>query len=318
MYNYTDNNHVQFGYIEKDGTCNMDTAGVLRRSSKDQIFTVDYLGCSHEPGSWKDECLIAAEKIYESTDLPINILFSGGIDGEAGVRIFSELGVPFKVSIMKFKDNLNLHDISYAIIYCEQHNIKYDIIELDLIKFLEQDMFDYAISAEVCHPTVLPILWLVDQIDGLPIITAGEHTMEKEVPDGYVPGESPYEPGVWTLNTKEVYSSWYKHFINQDRPGIPRFYEYSPEMMYSFLLDPIVIDLVNNRLHGKLGLVTSKYNVYSRYFDNLIERPKNTGFEKIKDIEAKYIDKLLLLNNNTDVFKIEYTALLEKLKYHDI
>lgn len=316
MYNYTENNHVKFGYIKSE-TYNMAPAGILKRTSKDQIFTVDYNKCSHHPKSWKDECSIAIEKIYESTDLTLNIMFSGGIDGEVVVRTCMDLGIPFKVSIMRFKDDLNIHDISFAIIFCEQHNIKYDIIDLDLLKFLDTDMYDYAERTQAWHPTLPPIMWLADQIDGLPINCAGEHTIYKRVPDDYIPGESPYEPSLWDVVTKELYSSWYLHFIIQDRPAIPRFFEYTPELMYSLLKDPIMEDLVNNKIHGKLSLITSKFNVYSRYFD-LIYREKTTGFEKIEEIEAVHLSNLLALYGDcTDIFDIEYNDLLKKLEYNE-
>lgn len=300
MFEYTENNHFKFGYHESEWFTN--------RTSPDQIFIADYGRCSYNPGSWKDECLITAEKIYESAGLPINVMFSGGIDSEVVAQSFKQVGIPFTVSIMRFKDNFNLHDISYAIIYCEQNNIKYDLIDLDLLKFWENESHDYAERAQCYSPQLCPMMWLSDQIDGFPVMGSGDSYLVKQIPHNYIPGVSPYEPSQWYSWVNEVHKSFYKHFMNQDRPAVPGFFQYTPEITYSFLTDPIIKLLVNNKRLGKLTLQTTKYEIYTKYFD-LIYRKKYHGYEKVVKYQPDNIQ------NYSGVHKIEFNELLEKLKY---
>lgn len=303
MFEYTENNHFKFGYSEH--------GWFTDRQSKDDTFIADYGRCLYIPKSWKDECLITVKKIYESTDLPINIMFSGGIDSEVVVQSFKQLDVPFKVSIMRFKDDLNIHDISHAVIFCEQNNIKYDLIDLDLLKFWETDLHRYAEKAKSWSPQTCSTMWLADQIDDFPVMGTGDSWLVKRVPDDYVPGVSPYKSSSWDVWVTEAVCSWHRHFINQDRPAIPGFFQYTPEMIYSFLMDPVVKELINNKRHGKLTVQSTKYEIYSRYFD-LIYRKKYTGFEKATKYEPPDFD---LYKDYSGVHKTEFNELLEKLRY---
>lgn len=308
MFEYTENNHYKFGFIETDFFVN--------RTSKDHSWIVKHGKCSYSPGTWKDECLITAEKIYNSTDLPINIMFSGGIDSEVVVRNFLELGVSFKVSILQYKNNLNLHDIAYAVVFCDQHNIKYDIIELDIVNFLENDAYDYAAKTQCCHPHYCPGMWLADQIDGLPVIGGGGSYLTKRLPNDYVPGVSPYEFSLWDLWGEEMTASMYTHFINQNRPAVPAFYQYTPEITYSYLIDEIIQQLINNKRHGKLSTSTTKFDIFSKHYTDLLYRKKYHGFEKIKEISAIHESNLKTTYKDClGNFKFEVNELIEYMKY---
>lgn len=301
MFEYTENNHFKFGYVEH--------GWFIDRKSKDDTFIIEHGKCSYEPGSWKDECLIAAQKIYESTDLPINIMFSGGIDSEIVVQSFMQINIPFNISILQFKNNLNIHDISFAIVFCEQHNIKYDLIKLDIVKFWENDAYTYAERSNSWSPETCPTMWLADQIDGLPVMGSGPVGIFKKTPKNYIPGKSSYDSRSWYIQISEMTCSWNKHFINQDRAAVPTFFQYTPEMMYSFLLDPIMIDLINNKIPGKLSNASSKYKIYTRYFD-LLYRKKCTGYDRMQKP-----DNYKTLEDYSTFFKIEYNKLLEDIKY---
>lgn len=313
MFEYTENNHYKFGYKEHD-------AWFTNRKSPNDSWIVDYgRSCSYKPGTWKDECLVTAEKIYNSTDLPINILFSGGIDSEVVVRNFLKLGVSFKVSICRFKNNLNLHDIAYAIVFCDQHNIKYDIIELDILKFLENDLHSYAEKSQCRYPHYCSVMWLADQVDGLPVLGEGQSYIAKRLPDNYIPGISPYEFSLWDLCGKETVATMYRHFINQDRPAVPTFYQYTPETVYSYLTGEIIQQIINNKRHGKISASTSKFEVFNSHYTDLLYRKKYHGYEFIEEetkiYETELKSKYAL---NSSVYKFEVNKFTEDMKYHGI
>ena len=310
MFDYTQNNHYKFGYE------NHHNWFTLKESSTDK-WKVEYGKSKYLASNWRDECIKTAELIYNSTDLLINILFSGGIDSEVVVQSFMELGVPFKATILKLNNDWNLHDISFAITYCEQNNINYDLINLDVMKFWDTDICDYASNSQCILPGRLAQMWSIDQIDGLPIIGGGECYLVKRVPENYISGKSPYENSLWDIYEKETLASWYMHFINQERPAIPGFFRYTPELMYAFLIDPIMQELVNNKRPGKLSTITTKFEIYSNYF-KLAYREKYTGFEQLHEHCVIHNIKLReLYGNHSSIYKIEYSDVLKALYMKD-
>lgn len=80
------------------------------------------------------------------------LCFSGGIDSQAMLHCFRELGVAHDVVILKFKENLNEHDIKYAYRYLSANNIPYKEIELDVMSFLSRENYDYGIKYKSPSP----------------------------------------------------------------------------------------------------------------------------------------------------------------------
>jgi hypothetical protein len=218
---------------------------------------------------------------------------------------------------MKFKKNLNLHDIAFAVTFCEQREIPYDIIEIDIEYFMEYEVFEYANRTHCPTPQLPPTMWLADQIDGLPILGSGEPYVAKVVPENYVPGESPYEPSEWRFQEKERIQAWYRHFFLQNRPAIPGFFQYTPELMYMFLTSSTVKNLVSDRCVGKLSTVSTKSEIYRSWFPDMIDRPKFHGFEKIMEWDESVRE---VLENYYGVYnrvaEFEYHAFVRRL-WHD-
>ncbi len=279
MFEYTHKNHFQFGYYNNDSHQWMPP----RCADAEHEFAVRFGVCKYYATNFRAECENAATLISQSADDFLNIMFSGGSESEVVVRTFLNLKIPFKVSIMKFKNDLNIHDISFAVVFCEQHGIKYDIFELDIKNFLDDEMFEYAERTQCPSPQLPATMWLADQIDGLPIMGSGEPYIAKVVPDDYVPGVSPYEPSEWRFTEKEMIQAWYRHFIIQGRDAIPGFFQYTPELMHSFLCHSTIVNLTHDRQVGKLSSVSSKSEMYRWWFPDMIPRPKFTGFERITE-----------------------------------
>ncbi len=95
--------------------------------------------------SLKNYRIDAAKITAESMGDKIALCFSGGVDSQCMVQCFVEAGVPFDLFILKFKNDLNIQDTDHAIKYCEKFNIKYNIIELDVLAFLSHHNYDYGI-----------------------------------------------------------------------------------------------------------------------------------------------------------------------------
>ncbi len=237
------------------------------------------------PQSFREECLATARLIRESTRLPIDVLFSGGVDSEITLRSFIEAGIPVRVLSLRFAGGLNSHDTEWVERSCSRLGVEPKFVDLDLLKFWETTAQGYADRTQCVSPQLLSTMWLADQTDGYCVLGSGENFIVKRVPTSYVSGESKYLRSTWDLFEKEKIAAWYRHFIVEGRDAAPGFYQYTPELMLSWFLDPMGCDLWNDRIPGKLNSVSSKVTMYQRHFD-LENRPKFTGFENVQVEDA--------------------------------
>ena len=115
MFEYTLNNHFKFGY---------DNEWFIDRPNKNSKWSVQYGQCNRPVKNWREECKLAASIIYDKRQgLPIDILFSGGMDSEITLRSFLEIKVPFNVHFVDYK-GYNVYDKRWAIKICEFLNVK--------------------------------------------------------------------------------------------------------------------------------------------------------------------------------------------------
>ena len=298
------NNHFQFGYNGQPFN--------FRERTEDR-FWVKYGRCERQPLSFHQECLEAARRIAENTKEPIWVLFSGGVDSEVTLQSFVQAKIPVQVAILRFKNDLNIHDISYAVIACHQLNVPYRIFDLDLLSFWQNEAFTYAKRVGCSRPRLLSTMWLMDQIEGYPVIGGGECHLIKELPSDYVSGGSPYPTTDWHMSEKEYVASWYRHLILTQRDGCAGFFQYTPEIILSYLLEDDIVDLTSNRKEGKLSTKSSKLPIYQKYF-SVQSRPKFTGFERAAEPEKVIRQRLLeICPEGEGVVKTPYKDLVNLL-----
>mgnify|MGYP001459128768 CR=1 FL=1 len=94
--------------------------------------------------------------------------------------------------------------------------------------------------------------------------------------------------------------------------GTPDFLRYTPEMTASFLMEPRVVQLVNNEHPGKLSTRTSKHMIYSQNM-KLAQRSKFTGWEKLEKLPIMQHE----LFKEFDILKEKYNGVYE-LGYNDL
>ncbi len=297
----THRNHFKFGY-----NCQPFS---FRKSSDDNWF-VSYGRCDRQSYSFHDECLATAKLIRKNTNQDLHMMFSGGVDSEVALRSFVESGIPVTAAILRYENDLNVHDISWAVVTCEALGVPYKFYELDLIQFWNTRADDYANETYCVSPQLLATMWLIDQIKGYPIMGSGECLFVKEKPADYKPGISPYLKSDWTLWEKEKIAAWFRHFMIRNREGCPSFFQYTPEIMLSYLNDPFVRDLISDKITGKLSTESSKLAVYQQHFP-LHDRPKYTGFEKVQKEDAAFRARLKARFSDSDAIYKTSTRDLE-------
>ncbi len=302
MVELTYRNHFEFGYNGKPFS--------FRKNPKDQWF-VRYGQSSRPALSFHDECLETARVIRSRTNLPLHVMFSGGADSEVVVRSFAEAGIEIEAAILKFKDDINDHDIQWAIKACKNLNVPYRFYELDLLKFWAEGYQTYSDPTYCISPQLLPTMWLADQIQGYPIMGSGEcFLVRTDAPDPQEPARTDYPAADWELYEKEKIAAWYRHFMIRNKEACPGFFQYTPEIILSYLMDHYVRDLCTNKIFGKYSTVSSKLKIYQNHFPSLEERPKYTGYEKVQNEDAA-LRKIL-----TDMYP--ETGQIHKTKYHDL
>lgn len=282
-------NHFRFGYNGQ--------AFTLRQKSQDKWW-VNYGTCTRWPENFRQECLEAARLIRASTDQQIWVLFSGGVDSEVALRSFVESGIDVNAAILRFNGGINEHDISYAFETCKQLNVKSRVFELDLHRFWQNDYQPYAARTRCVSPQLLTTMYLADQVPGYPVIGSGECLLV-------------HENGQWDLWEKEKIASWYRHFLILERAACPGFFQYTPELMLSYLIDPMVVKFIDEIKQGSTADI--KLAMYQQHF-NLASRPKYTGFENVQPEDYVLRQKLKSQYHDSDaVIKTSYNILIQEL-----
>jgi len=310
MFEYTLNNHFKFGY---------NNNWFVDRKNEQDKWSIQYGQCQRPINDWKKECKLAASIIYEKREgLPIDILFSGGMDSEITLLSFLEIKVPFNVHFVDY-NGYNIYDKRWATKICEYKNIKLTIHNLDIKKFWQSDeCLEIANLSKCVSPQLLSQQWLMGKVDGLPILGSGEcYTARTDIATqkNTEKNKRKYTSVNWVIVEREKRASWYRYLISKNRPGIPGFFQYTPELMLSFLEDPICQELHKNNMKGKLSNSTSKFNICSKYWPEIKKRLKKTGFEDLRDDDFILRTKLMKLYENYHYeYWSEVNHLLDYLK----
>lgn len=278
------NNHMVVGYNNIPWTC--------RKSLYDRFY-IKYNQPAEKIYTFREASIISAKEISETADKknkkPL-ILYSGGIDSEFIIASFITAGVDFSVAHVRYLPNYNDHETEYVHKFCKKYNLDLKEFEVDTIRFLtDQNNF---------HSAVLDNSRLIE----LNLITA----MTSEIKNNFFPisdhpgvmlfrgNKNLNEPSEWVWKDYEHLCSYYFHCMRNEIDSSPSFFHWSPEIILSFLLDPLIVRLVSNQIDGKVTIRTTAFPLYQSTFSefNFEERPKFRGFE--------YISKHLIneLNNS--------------------
>ena len=306
---------MKFGY---NGDLNSDRN---RKSISDKWFYAYPDKLSRKPLPFLEECILTAKIIRDNTSLPIHVLLSGGHDSVGVAESFRLAKIPFRAAIAVFDKGLNHHDIIYAFDYCKKFSIPYDTYNLNVEKFWENDLLYYAEPVQCRSPQWLVQNWLIDQVDGYPVLGNGEPWTYK--------GINPFLIDQNIIGTEfmreEAEATQFneKWLIHKSRDGCGKFYKYTKELKVSGLFDPVIIQWMKSHRETKTTISLDKYKneIYPLWFPGIgirkpitypsftgklkvIKRTDYTGFELISDLDRKY-RKIL-----TDMFSKEYDSFI--------
>lgn len=274
----------------------------LNEGDIDQRFAISFKATTNPLGSWRQELVNTAKYIRSQTDKQIIVPFSGGIDSEVVCRAFIEAGIPFKVMIVRYDYEFNLHDISYALNFCTNHGIDTIQMKLDIlhffieghIKYIDQDYR----ATNIFRYLQLYILEEIQKLDGCAVFGGGElffYNKDNQLHLKYSPDF--LVPLQWNRNNSTT--------------NFPYFYQTTPNIMASFLEHPLMKHaLAETKYFPNSNLPNAsdplKRMVYFSEFSDMVYRPKQTGFEKLYRVRGTVQN---LLQEKFKENQIKYIAL---------
>lgn len=260
----TQSNHFEHGFTQNGQSVFQVKLGVLSRA----------------PKSGFEEAVRAAQAIDQNRgSSQVSLCLSGGIDSEAMLQAFLAAEVAFKIYFLRFKDGLNDHDIKTNMEICDRNGLKYTVLELDVIQFLESGRhLEYGRKYRCQSPQIAVHFWMCDQIEGLPVF-GGNPFVQTEI-DGH-----PFFIGL----PGDLHCTYFRYFEFHNRAGVPWFFIYSPELCASFLKLPTPQRLRQQRINPSEYSYLMKCNTYQEAgFKVQPRRDKYTGFELLRE----HYDKL--------------------------
>ncbi len=257
MREFSHKNHIRFGWGK--GIYNFD----------DQSSPVWYSfgRCEREPLPFKEEVNATSRLIAEKfAGRQLYIGLSGGLDSEVIARSFLELGIPFTAITIRYIRDWNMHDISYAIDFCQKNNVPQHVLDMNPnLLVLDNLEIDYIVDALQTLQQMI-LMRTVAAMGGVCILGVGEqryffHNNE-----------------LCTFQFLSKRMAKFEILEREQFDAVPMFFSYTPEIMYSILTESkkVGFDNMTDASHN------IKEHVYRSHYPLLTERPKFNGFEKIR------------------------------------
>jgi hypothetical protein len=225
---------------------------------------------------YHDACISVANEVYSKKQGKLYLMYSGGVDSEYILELFLSLGMDITPVIIRLKPNYNLHDIKYAIHFCESRKLKPIIYDIDFDDFVKSGKIIEVGEAAQCGAYQLPPTFhAVSQLDGTVLMGSHGpvHITKFDMPNGQ-----------WVVDEREQLHSVLRHFQNNKIHGCPFFLVHTAEQYYSFLMHPTNKHLAENKYPaGWQSNNFMKWKMFNQLSGfNMLKRPKFTGYENIK------------------------------------
>jgi hypothetical protein len=245
-------------------------------------FKTSYKKYTKEIKSFDKELANAAKSTIDlHLGLHPTIMFSGGLDSELLIRTYLSIGITPKILIVRYENDYNLYDVSYAVTICSMLNIDYTIIDFNLTKFYENDAERIAEISQIDRARALPYCKFLEIADGLPIMGEGDPYWVR-LDDNYL------LPNQWRYRELETFKGWHKYAMHLNKPAIVQFFKWTPGLVLSHSKLKWLQLLINDAYYGKLGTNSTKLIGYREVYPELLERKKQTGFEKIDHLVTEF------------------------------
>lgn len=253
----------------------------FRESSLD-ILNVNINPMTRTPLTVKEECIRAAQEIH-SLYPDIHIALSGGWESQICLRSFIQAGIRPNVYILKFPINLNSFDSEVAIEQCKKYNLVPRVISVNFEEVIQNHMLNTARKYQTYSFMQMLHAYYIEQIKENVLIVDKIDLRRDANPSTE-----------WSIIRSEDFNCWQDRFntLNENKI-INNFFTHSSELMYSFLKTPVIHELMNTPVSGKISLNSLKHTIYEQNnFDNLVDHNnkkfiKTVSFEDIPGLHHR-------------------------------
>lgn len=308
----TKNNHMIWGYNQVPWS---------KRSNLYDKFFMTYGKIETPVINFRHACISTAKEIANRC-IKLNkrplIYYSGGIDSESIIAAFLEAKVDFSVAHIKYTPGLNFHEYEYVEKFIKKFNLDYHEFQVDAENFLTSEhCFKLAVRDNARLIETHLLTSITDKIRDryYPVLDhPGTMLFRKNV--------NLNGPGDWHWKDFEHIMFYYNYAWNEKLDACPSFYHWSPEIILAFLIDPLIVQLVNGIPFGKITNRTSTLKLYNNTFPEyeFAPRQKYGGFEFVsKEIINSLNNKLNkhTLYDRHSGQEYSYQNLLEMLGHYD-
>jgi len=292
LFPYTKNNHFKWGWADT-------WYGTPEPNRRYRL----HLGHTTRPwASFREECMRAAADLASVTDRPILVGLSGGSDSQIVCISLGLAGVPYTALIVRYEIDgicVNQHDIATAYEFCEKYSTPYQELTVDIDRFYRDRA--PALARKYCMPKLETIIqceamdWAGD--DWCYIMGGGDIML---IP---VPAHVAPTYDIPTYNNVFTVPCWWEspvpvmhYMLDQGYHGTSKFFLYTPELIASYLSDPITQDFLKYAdvlLSAYIDIEPNSSNWWKcfhyhykpmltlREFPEIIPNRKFTGFEEL-------------------------------------
>jgi len=290
-FQYSKNNHYRWGWGSGDDWYNLPDLN--------KRYKVSFGRLTRRPRSFRQECIVAARELADQFTKPLYIGLSGGLDSQVACLAFREAGIEFTPAIVKMSDGLNAHDIAGAHAFCRKFRLVPMIFELDVHDFYSRGIEKYVKAFGLTNTLTVVQLWLSERVEGAFVMAGGDFTLSRvwSANEGMRLG---------TLGHAEYPTPILEYLMRTGREGCTKFFCWSPELIYSYLDDPVVrsframqsaifgSEIMPKKEYAKYWIQVVKPLFYHRNWPELIPRTKYTGFENLKEFNDRAYERFVV------------------------
>lgn len=301
---YTDNNHL---------TWNLGGSPFESRTLESQPFNFQLGKLSRQPKSWKYEFEYALRRLVDNVGSKLDVLVSGGADSEVLVRGLLNIGVVPTLHTILFKDGLNAHETDRVDTLSKLYGVKVYYHDHDIVETIKSE--SYLDQAKRLQCSQIAYLTVVDVISRLqnPAVMGGEVYLQKhQVPSLSVQSEAQQ----WAYIYREDEDGMtYRYSKQTGHTLVNEIMTYTPELLYSWLTHPVIVNTVAGNTPGKITILSLKSKVYEQELGyELTAKIKYHGYEMLGWTNRSVTMKLKGLWPKQQTVKWDYFELLKHLE----
>lgn len=274
-------NHYRLAY---------DGVAWVPRSSAAQRYTARPGRCRRRVYDFRTECVIAAEEIARTATGDVWLGLSGSIASEVMATAFVHAGVNACAAILRLPYDANFHQICWAINFCHNKQLAYEVFDFDYLAFLKSpDCLHVARQAQTHDIRRLAICQLMDWVaaqGGVPILAGPLPTLRTVAQ-------------VWHVQESEAATALWRYSFARKQAAVPNFFRWRPEQLLAYLRHPVLRPLLRGQRDGVSSSVSWEPAVLATYW-SLAPRPAYNGFERIT-IEETALSAVLQPQLATDI-----------------